>query len=66
MVEFTLNANANTSIIPMQDVLGLDSSARMNTPGTVGGNWEWRMSPGMLTQEIKQHLRQLTENSNRT
>ena len=66
MVEFTLNANANTSIIPMQDVLGLDSSARMNTPGTVGGNWEWRMSPGMLTQKIKQHLRQLTEKSNRT
>tara|TARA_B100000949_G_scaffold199277_1_gene186160 strand:- start:371 stop:1153 length:783 start_codon:yes stop_codon:yes gene_type:complete len=66
MVEFTLNANANTSIIPMQDVLGLDSSARMNTPGTVGGNWEWRMSSGMLTQEIKQHLRQLTEKSNRT
>jgi len=66
MVEFTLNANANTSIIPMQDVLGLDSSARMNIPGTVGGNWEWRMAPGMLTQEIKQRLRQLTENSNRT
>ena len=66
MVEFTLNANANTSIIPMQDVLGLDSSARMNTPGTVGGNWEWRMSPGMLTQDIKQHLRQLTEKSKRT
>jgi len=66
MVEFTLNANANTSIIPMQDVLGLDSSARMNTPGTIGGNWEWRMSPGMLTQKIKQQLRQLTEKSNRT
>jgi 4-alpha-glucanotransferase len=66
MVEFTLKANANTSIIPMQDVLGLDSSARMNTPGTVGGNWEWRMASGMLTQEIKQQLRQLTDNSNRT
>ena len=66
MVEFTLNANANTSIIPMQDVLGLDSSARMNIPGTVGGNLEWRMSPGMLTQDIKQHLRQLTGKSNRT
>ena len=50
----------------MQDVLGLDSSARMNTPGTVGGNWEWRMASGMLTQEIKQQLRQLTDNSNRT
>ena len=65
MVEFTLDANANTSIIPMQDVLGLDSSSRMNTPGTVGGNWEWRMVAGMLTPEIKQHLRRLTKKSNR-
>jgi 4-alpha-glucanotransferase len=65
MVEFTLNANANTSIIIMQDVLGLDSSARMNTPGTVGGNWEWRMVPGMLTKEIKKHLKELTKKSNR-
>ena len=65
MVEFTLNANANTSIIPMQDILGLDSSSRMNIPGTIGDNWSWRMAPGLLTLDIKQHLRQLTEQSNR-
>jgi 4-alpha-glucanotransferase len=32
-------------ILPMQDVLGLDSSARMNTPGTTEGNWRWRLAP---------------------
>jgi 4-alpha-glucanotransferase len=37
----------------------------MNTPGTVGGNWEWRMVPGMLTKEIKKHLKELTKKSNR-
>jgi 4-alpha-glucanotransferase len=34
---------ASLVIIPMQDVLGLDRRSRMNTPGTVGGNWEWRL-----------------------
>ena len=36
---------ANTVIIPMQDLLGLGGEARMNFPGTVGGNWLWRMQP---------------------
>ncbi len=36
---------ANAVIFPMQDVLGLDSRARMNTPGTIEGNWCWRMPP---------------------
>jgi len=65
MMEYTLNSNANTAIIPMQDVLGLDSTSRMNTPGTIGGNWEWRMNPGLLTREIKQRVFNLTKNSKR-
>jgi 4-alpha-glucanotransferase len=36
---------ANTVLFPMQDVVGLGSEARMNTPGTLGGNWTWRLSP---------------------
>ncbi len=36
---------AGTAITPMQDVLGLDESCRMNTPSTMGGNWEWRLLP---------------------
>ncbi|MCU1333814.1 MAG: 4-alpha-glucanotransferase [Candidatus Angelobacter sp.] len=39
---------ANTVLFPMQDVLGLGSEARMNTPGTLGGNWRWRLSPDSL------------------
>jgi 4-alpha-glucanotransferase len=35
---------ADTVLFPMQDVLGLGSEARMNTPGTLGGNWTWRLS----------------------
>jgi 4-alpha-glucanotransferase len=39
---------ANTVLFPMQDVVGLGSEARMNTPGTLGGNWTWRLSPESL------------------
>ena len=42
----------DTVVIPMQDVLGLDGSARMNYPGTIGGNWLWRMKPDQLSLEL--------------
>ena len=51
---------ANTVIFPMQDVLGLDRRARMNTPGTQAGNWRWRLSSGKLDKPARQ-LRLLTE-----
>ncbi len=51
LIRLTYLSAANTVIIPLQDVLGLDSRARMNTPGTVGDNWGWRLGPGMLTQQ---------------
>jgi len=51
---------ADTAIIPMQDVLGLGSEARMNFPGTTKGNWHWRFVPDMLTAEIKDRLKELT------
>jgi 4-alpha-glucanotransferase len=35
---------ANLAVIPMQDYLGLDNAARMNTPSTSGGNWQWRLT----------------------
>ena len=50
----------------MQDVLGLGSEARMNTPGTVGPqNWTWRMDPGALTPELAQRLRAATGSAGR-
>lgn len=37
---------ADTAIVPMQDYLGLGSEARINTPSTLGENWQWRMEKG--------------------
>jgi 4-alpha-glucanotransferase len=37
---------AETAVVPMQDVLGLGSEARLNTPGRAEGNWGWQMAPG--------------------
>lgn len=44
LVQFSLASPATYAIIPMQDLLSLDDSARMNTPGTIGSpNWEWKL-----------------------
>jgi 4-alpha-glucanotransferase len=51
---------ADTAIIPLQDVLGLDSKARMNLPGTSNGNWRWRFTADQLPPEVGQRLRELT------
>jgi len=52
---------ADTVLIPMQDVLGLGSEARMNQPATTGGNWRWRYRPGALKPELAARLRELAE-----
>jgi 4-alpha-glucanotransferase len=61
LVELTLSSRARLAIVQAQDVLGLGSEARMNTPGTVGGNWQWRLSPGQLGPEQARRLRAATE-----
>ena len=43
LIEFAYASNSRFAIVPMQDVLMLDSGSRMNTPGTVGTNWGWRL-----------------------
>lgn len=58
-------SDANWVIIPFQDVLGLDSTARMNTPGTTSGNWTWRMRQEDLTQERSEWLRTMALKSGR-
>jgi 4-alpha-glucanotransferase len=52
---------ADTVLIPMQDVLGLGTEARMNLPATLGGNWRWRCRSGALTPELTQRLGELTQ-----
>jgi 4-alpha-glucanotransferase len=54
------------TIFPLQDLLGLNSWARMNTPGTTGGsNWRWRYKKGVLTPALARRLAQLTKESGR-
>lgn len=65
LIEFALNSKADLVIIPLQDVLCLDSWARMNVPGTVGNNWKWRFQEDNLTGEIEDKLRKLTVSFNR-
>ncbi len=59
-IHLALMSVADTAIIPMQDILGLGSEARMNHPGTTAGNWSWRFRPDMLTEEVKGRLKELT------
>jgi 4-alpha-glucanotransferase len=65
LIEAALSSKAALAIVQAQDVLGLGSEARMNTPGTVGGNWSWRLRPGQLTERHAARLRALTEASGR-
>ncbi|HKE25661.1 MAG TPA: 4-alpha-glucanotransferase [Bryobacteraceae bacterium] len=52
---------ADTVLFPMQDVLGLGSEARMNTPATASGNWRWRMRGDAATAAGAERLRNLTK-----
>lgn len=60
LIRAALSSVADTAIVPIQDLLGLDSSARMNQPGIGTGNWRWRMKPGALTKQIEDRLADLT------
>jgi len=60
MIRLAFSSVAEIAVIPMQDVLGLDSSARMNVPGKSEGNWGWRMTPGATTRRITNRLADLT------
>ena len=59
MIRTVFASIADLAIIPLQDVLGLGSEARMNLPGTAKGNWGWRFRPGVLTTGLAQRLREM-------
>jgi len=65
-IRAVLASVADTAIIPTQDLLGLGSEARMNRPGTLCGNWRWRLLPGQLTDDIARRLAGMTETYDRT
>ncbi len=65
LIRYAWDSPASLAIAPLQDMLGLDTRARMNLPGRKECNWEWRFQFEELTPEIRQRLRHHTERSNR-
>ena len=60
-IRAVISSIANTAIVPLQDVLGLGSEARMNTPATTKGNWRWRFRADAVTPEIRDRLKQYAD-----
>ena len=61
MIRLAMSSIADICIIPMQDLLNKDEHARLNTPSTTAGNWEWRMLPGEFNAQKIRWLRRQTE-----
>jgi 4-alpha-glucanotransferase len=61
LIRAAFTSVAQTAIVPVQDVLGLGSEARMNRPGDGDANWSWRLAPGALTRHHADRLRRLAE-----
>ena len=60
MIITAFSSVADYCIIPMQDYLGLDNSARINQPSTHGSNWKWRVDPEDLSPALAERIRRLT------
>ena len=60
MIALIFRSAAATCIIPMQDWLGLDNSARINKPSTVGENWRWRLKKSQLTPKLQKEICSIT------
>ncbi|MDA0267549.1 MAG: 4-alpha-glucanotransferase [Cyanobacteria bacterium] len=60
LIRLAFTSIANQAIVPLQDLLGLGSDARMNTPGEPEGNWAWRYRPETVTEDLRYRLRELT------
>lgn len=59
LMEALYRSDAERVIFPLQDILGLGSEARMNIPGTLEGNWQWRFIKEQLTQDLQERLSNL-------
>jgi 4-alpha-glucanotransferase len=65
LIRLAQGSAANLSVVPIQDVLGLGSEARLNTPSTNTGNYLWRYQPGALKRELAEKLARLAEVTDR-
>jgi len=60
-IRAVLSSVADTAIVPLQDLLGLGTEARMNLPNSTEGNWSWRFRANALTEAHIGRLRDMTD-----
>jgi 4-alpha-glucanotransferase len=65
MIRSAINSVASLCVVPLQDVLGLGSEARMNVPSKAEGNWGWRFHPEMLRTDLAEKLSAAAELADR-
>lgn len=66
LIRAAFNSIAELAIVPMQDILSLDSSHRMNVPGTLSeDNWHWQFSWDQLDENLPDKIRRIVEQSER-
>jgi 4-alpha-glucanotransferase len=65
LIDIAMQSRAALAIVPAQDVLGLGSDARMNSPGVTHGNWSWQLERGELTDALAARLRAATTRGRR-
>jgi 4-alpha-glucanotransferase len=65
LIALALHHPSHLALVPAQDILGLGSEARLNTPGKSDGNWSWQLEPGQLTPALAERLRELTVTTGR-
>ncbi|HLH14368.1 MAG TPA: 4-alpha-glucanotransferase, partial [Solirubrobacteraceae bacterium] len=65
LVRLAMSTPAPLVMTQAQDLLGLPSAARMNTPGRARGNWRWRLSGGELDATLARRVRALAEEAGR-
>jgi 4-alpha-glucanotransferase len=66
LINMVFESDAQLAIIPMQDILALDSSHRMNSPGTSSGNWHWRFNWQQLSASQTYSIKEMIERTGRS
>jgi 4-alpha-glucanotransferase len=60
LIRLAMSSVCNVAIISVQDILGLGDESRMNRPGTIEGNWQWRLQSGRITEQVVGKLAKMT------